>query len=89
MKAPKLHVDTKSSPKRRIGIRAFAVAVFAALFGLAPAAHASDRGRGAERGKEEAERGKERGREEAERGKRREERERSKGHGADAGGEKD
>ena len=72
MKAPKLHVDTETSPRRRIGIRTFAVAVFAALFGLAPAAQASDRGRGggggggAERGKEEAERGKERGREEAE-----------------------
>ena len=72
------------APKSRIGFRAFIFATFAALFGVAPAAQAEDRGRGTERGREtEIERGKERGQwlRDIDRG-----RERSTGHDVDAGG---
>jgi hypothetical protein len=54
-------------PRNRPGFRALVFAVFAALFGFAPIAHAQDSDRGNDRGNErEIERGNERGNERGE-----------------------
>lgn len=83
MKPSRHQANSAIAPKSRIGFRVFVFAAMAALFGLAPAAQAEDRGRGSDRGKErETERGEDRG---ADRDRDRK-RESSTGHDVDAGG---
>ncbi|MEZ5786997.1 MAG: hypothetical protein R3D62_11150 [Xanthobacteraceae bacterium] len=80
------HARPAVALKRRLGFRALMFAVLAALFGLAPAAQAEDRGRGSDRGRErETDRNRDRG---ADRGDD-ERRERSTGHDVDSDGEED